>query len=348
MLLLHKLRQIKDDGYVPKTYKVKTQDGFILRVVRIKNRSSYYKPRGVVFLMHCLMCSCGCFIAGGNQSLAYNFVNAGYDVWMGNARGTRFSQQHLKYTTDDPEYWNYSLHELGTIDVPTMMEFVLKRTGVAKLQYVGHSQGGALFLIMAATHPKLISRVKAVFLMAPAMVIGNSFSHLIKLGYAFAPVIQETFTIVHFNGILLDRQILNTAEQNIISNPSVEFYSRWMYFAIMGPNSGQTDLDKLLNMTGLSFDSMSIKQIFHFYQFYKTGKFQMYDYGNIFKNFQEYGKIFPPKYIIKKMPKTVVTFFGTGDALVTYENSKKFLNRVKKNHLKRFNQRNKKSLVRKI
>lgn len=92
---------------MPKTYKIKTKDGYTLRVVRVKPLYSYYKPRGVVFLMHCLMCSCGSFIAGGNQSLAYNFVDAGYDVWMGNTRGTRFSQKHNRYTTDDPEYWNY-------------------------------------------------------------------------------------------------------------------------------------------------------------------------------------------------------------------------------------------------
>lgn len=97
-----------------------------------------------------------------------------------------------------------------------MMEFVLQKTNVAKLQYVGHSQGGALFMIMAATHPKLINRVKAAFLMAPAMVIGNSFSHLIKLGYVFAPTIQESFRLVHFNGILLDREMLDTAKEKYV------------------------------------------------------------------------------------------------------------------------------------
>lgn len=50
----------------------------------------------------------------------------------------------------------------------------------------------------------------------------------------------------------------------------------------------------------------------------------MYDYGHIFANFREYGTIYPPKYVIRKLPKTVVTFFGTGDALVTYQ--VKFIN----------------------
>lgn len=107
----------------------------------------------------------------------------------------------------------FSLHELGAIDVPAMMEFVLKKTNVAKLQYVGHSQGGALFMIMAATYPKLINRVKTAFLLAPAMVIGSSFSNIIKIGYTFAPMIQESFRLVHFNGILLDRHILDMAKE---------------------------------------------------------------------------------------------------------------------------------------
>lgn len=129
-----------------------------------------------------------------------------------------------------------------------MVKFVLRKTNVAKLHYVGHSQGGALFMIMAATHPKLINRIKSVFLMAPAMVIGNSFSHLIKIGYFFAPTIQESFRLVHLNGILLDRDILDTARQNILTNPSTEAYSRWMYFAIMGPNSGETDIVRICNI----------------------------------------------------------------------------------------------------
>lgn len=110
--IFFQLRQIKSDGYVPKTYKVKTKDGYTLRVVRVKSRYSFHMPRGVVFMMHCLMCSCGSFVAGGNQSLAYNFVNSGYDVWMGNTRGTRFSQTHNKYTTDDTEYWNYRYDQM--------------------------------------------------------------------------------------------------------------------------------------------------------------------------------------------------------------------------------------------
>ena len=77
-------------------------------MLRISSRNPYIKPRGVVFMMHCLMCSCGSYIAAGaNESLAYNFVQQGYDVWLGNARGTRFSLKHYKYTTDDPEFWNY-------------------------------------------------------------------------------------------------------------------------------------------------------------------------------------------------------------------------------------------------
>lgn len=45
----------------------------------------------------------------------------------------------------------------------------------------------------------------------------------------------------------------------------------------------------------------------------------MYDYGSLLTNYQAYKQFFPPKYTFTKLPKTIVTFFGTGDALVTYQ-----------------------------
>lgn len=88
---------------------MKTSDGYILQMIRItKVGFEDKKPRGVIFMMHCLMCSCGAYIAGGqNQSLAYNFANLGYEVWLGNARGTRFGEEHLTLKKNQPKFWDY-------------------------------------------------------------------------------------------------------------------------------------------------------------------------------------------------------------------------------------------------
>ena len=39
--------------------------------------------------------SCTGFVADGEDSLGLKLVNLGYDLWMGNARGCRYSKMHM-------------------------------------------------------------------------------------------------------------------------------------------------------------------------------------------------------------------------------------------------------------
>ena len=39
--------------------------------------------------------------------LAFTLSDKGYDVWMGNARGTIFSKKHESLSTSDPQFWNF-------------------------------------------------------------------------------------------------------------------------------------------------------------------------------------------------------------------------------------------------
>lgn len=61
----------------------------------------------------------------------------GFDVWIGNNRGTRYSAKG----NERRGYWNFSFDEIAKYDVPTLINGVLNRTERQKLIYVGHSQG---------------------------------------------------------------------------------------------------------------------------------------------------------------------------------------------------------------
>ena len=43
-------------------------------------------------------------------------AEAGYDVWLGNNRGTEYSQGHTSLSVNDPEYWAWSWAEMGIYD----------------------------------------------------------------------------------------------------------------------------------------------------------------------------------------------------------------------------------------
>ena len=63
-------------------------------------------------------------------------------MWLNNSRGNRFSRQHTYLDPDvDKEFWDYCNDEFAKYDQPACFEFILAKTGVENLTYIGHSQG---------------------------------------------------------------------------------------------------------------------------------------------------------------------------------------------------------------
>lgn len=68
----------------------------------------------VMVFAHGLLGSAGQFIScRKGKSAAFYFAEQGYDIWLGNARGTYFAQNHTVYNASDARYWQFSWHEIG-------------------------------------------------------------------------------------------------------------------------------------------------------------------------------------------------------------------------------------------
>lgn len=67
------------------------------------------KSRPAVLIMHGLLALSECWLINGkNRSLGYLLADSGYDVWLGNARGTRHSRKHVKMDPDkDRKFWQF-------------------------------------------------------------------------------------------------------------------------------------------------------------------------------------------------------------------------------------------------
>lgn len=94
-------------------------------------------------------------------------ADAGYDVWIGNARGNVYSRKHISLSTNDPKFWEYSFHEHGIYDLPAMIDLALNVSGQTKVYYVGHSQGTTSFFVLCSERPEYNQKIAAQFSLAP-------------------------------------------------------------------------------------------------------------------------------------------------------------------------------------
>ena len=108
-----------------------------------------------MFLQHG-MSGCSVDFLIDEESLGYALVSAGFDIWLGNVRGNRFSvtrDQACSPEMWDLNHWDHSWHEHAREDLPKMLTLVLKKTGHSCLDYVGHSMGTTMFFLMVSSYP---------------------------------------------------------------------------------------------------------------------------------------------------------------------------------------------------
>lgn len=68
-------------------------------------------------------------------------ADLGYDIWMGNNRGTDYSLGHKYLSVHDREFWDWTWSEMGVYDTPANISYVKEQTKKDKIQYLGYSQG---------------------------------------------------------------------------------------------------------------------------------------------------------------------------------------------------------------
>lgn len=107
---------------------------------------------------------------------------AGYDVWMGNVRGNRFSRLHESLDPDaDEAFWRYSWQHHAAIDLPASLEYVAHATGQASFAYVGYSQGTTMALAALSSEPLVRARISHAALLAPVAFTAHMRSPLFGL-----------------------------------------------------------------------------------------------------------------------------------------------------------------------
>ncbi len=124
------LARYKDSVYPVETYTVTTSDDHILTLFRIQGKNTQITSgKPVVYLQHCLCGSADDYIINGeDQSIGLILANLGYDVWLGNNRGNKYSLGATKKMRDK-KFWDFSFQEMGKYDVPATIKHIVETTG---------------------------------------------------------------------------------------------------------------------------------------------------------------------------------------------------------------------------
>lgn len=117
---------------------------------------------------------------GPKTALAYYLSDLGYDIWLGNARGGRYSRNHTSLSVEDKRFWMFSFHEMGYYDIPAMIDYILEKTNQENLHYIGHSQGTTAFFVMASERPKYNKKIRLASLLAPVAFMVNFRAPLLR------------------------------------------------------------------------------------------------------------------------------------------------------------------------
>ena len=153
-----------------------TEDGYVSQLYRIPGKAGdldAQKP--AVLMMHGIECDMNFWIPNYPENVPpFILADQGYDVWLGNNRGSRYSEFHISLDPSQLEYWKFDPEELGLKDVTAFIDYILAKTGQEKLTYIGHSQGTTQMFMASALNPRYFEKKVNLFVaLGPATKMNN-------------------------------------------------------------------------------------------------------------------------------------------------------------------------------
>ncbi|KAG7399784.1 cholesterol esterase [Phytophthora boehmeriae] len=328
---------IKARGYAVETHKVTTADRYVLTMYRMpksydetQSGSDPAVNKPVVLLQHGLIDSSFTFVCNfRKQSLAFILADAGYDVWLANNRGNTWSREHLDYTEDDDEFWDFTWEDMGKYDLPAEIEYVLKRTKRPTLSFVGQSQGSIQAFAGFSIDQEMAKKVSYYAALTPVAWTGNMdakiFNGMAKL---HLEKLFKVFDIVEFSP---KSKFIQEKLGGFTCTVLSELCDSTLSLIMSGPSSSMNTTRLPVYLSQMPAGT-SVKNMAHFAQSIRENTFASYDYGcdcdrdsdisecseSECENKKVYGSFDPPAIPIGKMvyPRTGL-YIGGEDSIAT-------------------------------
>ncbi|XP_050080629.1 lipase 3-like [Anopheles maculipalpis] len=331
---------IEASDYPIEKHVLTTSDGYILKLHRIpdpvqfasaeQGRTNASSPdpdellrftpaktfRGTVLLVPGLFSTAADFVVTGpDNGLAFVLADAGYDVWLANVRGSRFSRKNVKISVADPEFWDFSFHEIGTIDLAAIIDYILRETNAKKIFYVGHNQGMTDLFVLLSAKPRYNRKIHHAVGLASIAYLGTTENRVVRRAADLTDKLYATLRALNIHELKPSPDIVRLLSGTVCASDMNELCAE-MLRGFLG-----TTVDRSRNLLPNIVDdlltSVSTRQLIHFGQLMQTKKFQQFDYRNYMINTQKYGQAKPPEYNLSRVLLPVSLFHGTNDFITS-------------------------------
>ncbi|KAL9044211.1 MAG: hypothetical protein Q9214_002636 [Letrouitia sp. 1 TL-2023] len=236
----------------------------------------------------------------------------GFDVWLGNNRGNKYSKKSTRSSPTSSAFWDFSMDEFAFHDIPDSVNYVLQTTSQPSLSYIGFSQGTAQAFATLSIHPNLNDKVDVFIGLAPALSPAGLHNGIVDALVKASPnVLFLAFgRKIILNSATMWQAILYPPIFIRLIDVSLSFLFNWKGRNISVPQ-------KLAAYPHL-YSFTSTKSVVHWFQIIRNKSFQMYDddvQAPLSLGVSErYYKV--PKFPTRNIKTPVVLIYGGSDSLV--------------------------------
>lgn len=267
----------------------------------------------IVYMHHGLMMNSEVWVCltERERCLPFELVERGYDVWLGNNRGNKYSKKSVHTAPTSSSFWNFSMDQFAFHDIPDSIAYILETTHQPSLSYIGFSQGTAQAFATLSIHPTLNDKVDVFIALAPAMSPKGVASGIVD---SFVKASPDILYLAFGRKSILPSA---TMWQSILYPPIfVRLIDTSLRFLFGWSATNITPHQKLAAYPHL-YSFTSTKSVVHWFQIIRNGVFQMYDDeapNPITSNRSKYYKV--AKFPTKNIKTPIVLVYGGSDSLV--------------------------------
>ncbi|EEB06993.2 triglyceride lipase-cholesterol esterase [Schizosaccharomyces japonicus yFS275] len=305
-------------GYAVEEHFIRTSDGYLLCLHRIMPKikpKQSPSPRPPILFVHGLMMNSEVWVTNMKRknNLPLVMCDEGYDVWLANLRGNKYSKKNSRYPSEKKDFWDFSLDNYIVFDIPASIDYVLSVTNRDKINLVGFSQGSIILLAAMSMHPHSYKSVNALLAFAPT----------ISPKYYQSKIVQA---IMNANSQFL---FLLFSRKSLLA--SVTFWQAVLYppvfakiidlslnFLLDWSSKNINDEQKVVSLSHL-YSFTSVKAFIHWTQIVRSKVIQMFDDnpGPQTSYYTNLNRI--ARYPVENIKLPILTVYGASDSLVNID-----------------------------